>query len=509
LPGFLLVSGIRAAEPSSAPRDTTPWIAISVAELRADLSFLASDALEGRYTPSPGLEVAAEFIASRFREAGLKPGGDHDYFQTAHMTDRIMPKAAARMIVKDSGQTFTIAPDSLQIVNTTDAAHIEDAPVLVVPKMDPQVLTGVDLAGKVILVPLPDFRKMPHQQAIATYSSMQAFNRYVRQSKSAVELVITKQLFPARSKLLPTEASAAHEIPTVAVVSDVLEKFLAHPSASASRTISLDVPAPDNRNVIVKNVIAILPGSDPKLKDTFVLLTAHYDHIGTTETGLPMANPASTQDPNDHIYNGANDDGSGTVSVIEIARALAKLNRHPRRSLVFITFFGEERGELGSAYYVEHPVLPLNKTVADVNLEQVGRTDELDRGKIVPQINTLSLTGFDYSDVTSCFLRAGSQVGVKVYKDAQASDDYFSQSDNAAFAQRGIPAHSISVAFDYPDYHGVRDEWQKIDYSNMARVDRAVAIALLYISNDVKPREWNIANPKTAPFREAQRKSGP
>jgi hypothetical protein len=96
-----------------------------------------------------------------------------------------------------------------------------------------------------------------------------------------------------------------------------------------------------------------------------------------------------------------------------------------------------------------------------------------------------------------------------VYKDAQASDDYFSQSDNAAFAQRGIPAHSISVAFDYPDYHGVRDEWQKIDYSNMARVDRAVAIALLYISNDVKPREWNIANPKTAPFREAQRKSGP
>jgi hypothetical protein len=455
------------------------------------------------------LQVAAEFIASRFREAGLKPGGDQDYFQTAHMTDRIMPKVASHMALKDSGQTFTIAPDSLEIVNTTDAAHIEDAPALLLRTMDPEVLKGVDLAGKVILVPLPDTHDMSRQQVIATYSRMEAFNGAVLRSKAAAELVVAKQLSPLRcSKLLPTAASAAHEVPMLAVVSAVLEKLFAHPSVSASRTISLDVPAPDNRNVIVKNVIAILPGSDPKLKDTFVLLTAHYDHVGTTETGVAIANPASTQDPNDHIYNGANDDGSGTVSVIEIARALANQNRHPRRSLVFITFFGEERGELGSTYYVEHPVFPLNKTVADVNLEQVGRTDELDSGKIVPQIHTLSITGFDYSDVTSCFVRAGRQVGVKVYKDAQASDDYFTQSDNAAFAQRGIPAHSVSVAFDYPDYHGVGDEWEKIDYSNMARVDRAVAIALLYIGNDMKPRQWNVANPKTAPFREAHRKSG-
>ena len=142
---------------------------------------------------------------------------------------------------------------------------------------------------------------------------------------------------------------------------------------------------------------------------------------------------------------------------------------------------------------------------SDLNLEQVGRTDASD-GK---QVNTASLTGYDYSDVTRYVEKAGALTGVKVYKNPEASDVYFTQSDNSPLADKGIPAHSLGVAFEFPDYHGLGDEWQKIDYDNMSRVDRMVALALLNMANDPKAPSWNGQNPNTAPFRDAQKKRKP
>ena len=232
-------------------------------------------------------------------------------------------------------------------------------------------------------------------------------------------------------------------------------------------------------------MIGVLRGSDPALRDTYVLLTAHYDHLGMRPSG-----------PGDRIYNGANDDGSGTVSVMEVARALAQLPKHPRRSIVFMTFFGEEEGLIGSAYYAHHPVFPLAKTVADLNLEQVGRTDSTEG----PQISNASLTGFDYSDLTSFVASAGESTGIRVYKNPRGSDDYFAASDNFSLAEAGVPAETLCVAFDYSDYHAVGDEWQKIDYDNMAKVDRAVALAMFLMADSTQPVHWNENNPKTAPF---------
>jgi Zn-dependent M28 family amino/carboxypeptidase len=494
-----------AAGAGQAPHRPIPAAlsSITASELKGDLSFLSSDALQGRYTPSPGLEIAAEFIASRFREAGLKPGGDDGYFQTAHMIERNMPKSASGRVIDASGQGFTIPPDSLSVLSIGAAAHVNHAPVLFVSMMDPTLLKGLAVSGKAIVVPQPDFRNMSREQFIAAYSKSQVFQDLVQHSKAALEVLITKSSNTPSPQLIPATGGRPDFVPRIGVTGPIGEQ-LRSPNGAVSKAISIDIPAPRDRQVIVKNVIAILPGSDVTLKESCVLVTAHYDHIGTRDTGARLANPASTPNPNDHIYNGANDDGSGTVSVIAIARALAKVNPRPKRSIVFVTFFGEERGERGSAYYVQHPVFAIQKSIADVNLEQVGRTDELEDGKIVPQINTLSVTGFDYSDVSSYLIRAGQQLGVKLYKDAQASDPYFTQSDNAAFAEQGIPAHSVSVAFDYPDYHGVGDEWQKIDYENMARVDRVIGLAVLHIANALNQPRWAAQDPKTARFREAQ-----
>lgn len=230
-----------------------------------------------------------------------------------------------------------------------------------------------------------------------------------------------------------------------------------------------------------RNVVGLLRGSDPALRDTYVILSAHYDHLGMRSAGK------------DRIYNGANDDGSGTVSVIEIASAFAALPNRPKRSILFIAFFGEERGLLGSRFYVKHPLEPLEKTIADVNLEQVGRTDATGG----PQIGTATITGFDFSDIPEILIEAARLEGIRVYKDPRISDPYFSDSDNLPFAEAGIPAHTLTVAADFPDYHKVGDEWQKIDYANMANVDRAIALGLSNLASGAPPPKWNKSDAAT------------
>lgn len=238
----------------------------------------------------------------------------------------------------------------------------------------------------------------------------------------------------------------------------------------------------------VRNVIGILPGSDAKLKDTYVLVTAHYDHLGMREGD------------GDQIYNGANDDGSGTVGVIELARALGRSK--PKRTIVFMCFWGEEMGLQGSRYYCQNPVFPLKQTVCDVNLEQIGRTDDTEG----PRVAEFNLTGFDYTSLAGVFKKSAEPFGVKVTMHPKLSDPYFFASDNAAFAGVGVPANTISTAYEFPDYHRPGDEWAKIDADNMAKIVKSVCVGLWDLANDAKAPIWNEKNPKTARYVAAWKK---
>ncbi len=476
--------------------------AISPDELKGDLSFLASDALRGRFTPSPGLEVAAEFIASKFRAAGLEPGGDHDYFQVAEMVDRHLPSMNSGLTIVVGGHTVTLPAAAITVEATSQSAHLDQAPVVLLPSKDPSLLKGLDFTGKAIvsLESESDAPDMTPDQMRARRRQYRAFDQAAAAAGSLVNVTVLqhKRSFFGAPRLLFADQAAASRTASISVVSEELAKFMSENKA-APASLTVDIPAPQDTKVFVKNVIGILRGSDPLLSKTAVLLTAHYDHIGTVDTATGMTMPTKA-DSADHIYNGANDDGSGTVSVIEIARAIAKFQPRPKRSIVFMTFFGEERGELGSQFYGKHPVFPISQTIADLNLEQVGRTDST-KG---PQLNNASVTGFTYSDLTGFLIRAGKRVGIDVYRDAEASDAYFTRSDNDALAEQGIPAHTLCVAFDYPDYHGLGDEWPKVDYKNMAKVDRMVMLALVDLANTNKPPQWNAQNPKTEPFRAAR-----
>jgi hypothetical protein len=241
--------------------------------------------------------------------------------------------------------------------------------------------------------------------------------------------------------------------------------------------------------VKVRNVIAVLRGSSVALRDTCVVLSAHYDHLGTHDGA-----------GGDSIFNGANDDASGTAAVLEIAAAMARMRVKPSRSVVFAVFDGEEKGLLGSRYYAGHPVFQVEKTVAALNLEELGRTDDVTG----PVLATAYVTGFDYSGVGPILQWAGKLTGVTVTKHTQNSDKFFTGSDNRPLAQMGIPAHTLSVGYVYPDYHKAGDEWQKLDYANMTKVVRAVMLGVLEIANAAKPPQWNAANPRAEVYGKAR-----
>jgi Zn-dependent M28 family amino/carboxypeptidase len=456
---------------------------IRASSLRGDLSYIASDELEGRDSPSRGLDLAADYIAAQFRGAGLEPGVGDSYFQNASMLVE-EPNFSDFELNLSSGNRRFSATQKNAALSLSVAVDLKDQPVFKLDLGDEalvQHLTASQVEGKVVIVEIE-----PRLRA-----RFRPVSRMLRSANPALVIVVDKKGFTTmgrrpRQLVDPKETGSEKASPRITITGEDAARFYAALRSGASNaTASVHIAAPHRTPATLRNVIGVLRGSDPTLRDTCVLLTAHYDHLGMRPDG-----------PGDRIYNGANDNGSGTVSVMEVARALARLPKHPRRSIVFMTFFGEEEGLIGSEYYAHHPVWPLAKTVADLNLEQVGRTDSTEG----PQISNASLTGFDYSDLTSYVQRAGESTGIKVYKNANGSDAYFSQSDNLSLAEVGVPAETLCVAFEFPDYHAVGDEWQKIDYDNMAKVDRAIALAMFLMADSERPVRWNEANPKTAPY---------
>lgn len=492
------LSAQQAAPPFKLTTDTQAMLDhISADSLRGHLSFIASDALEGRNTPSRGLDLAAEYIAAQFRRAGLEPAGDDGYFQTANWFVAERNLDDFELKIQNGQETINVGKSRISLP-PDGALALSHTPIIKVDYKEATAiaaLTPEQTAGKVIIAEIPDYRREERSRWPEMSRAQNEFMSKMNTLKVALVLSVNRSN-PTGSgagpgRLIDPENRQAMSMATTSVPLITVHEpkavtlYDGMKPGSTTAEISLQLPASVDRPVKLRNVIGILRGSDAALKNTYVLVTAHYDHLGVRPDL-----------PGDNIYNGANDDGSGTVSVIELAAALATLKQRPKRSVVFMTFFGEEKGLRGSRYYGRHPVFPIEQTVADVNLEQVGRTDS-DEG---PQIANASMTGYDFSDVGEIFKAAGAIAGVNVYKHERNSDAFFGRSDNQALADQGVPAHTLCVAYVYPDYHGLGDHWDKIDYANMAKVNRGVALGLLMIANNPEAPKWNEANPKAARY---------
>jgi len=237
----------------------------------------------------------------------------------------------------------------------------------------------------------------------------------------------------------------------------------------------------------VHNILAVIEGRDPKLKNEVVFLSAHYDGLGMRgESG-------------DRVLNGANDNASGVAAVLEAARVLQKTRSRARRTIVFALWWGEEKGLLGARHYVQNPVFPLKDTVGMLNLEQVGRTDDAEGARVA----ALAMTGFDFTTLTPTVQAAAQRARVEIQRHPRFSAEFFLRSDNAAFARAGIPAVTLCAAFLFPDYHRPGDEWPKLDYVNMARLTRAIAWSAFAVADAPERPAWQNV-PATDTFRSAQ-----
>ena len=434
---------------------------ISADSLRTNLSYLASDELEGRNTPSHGLDLAADYIAAQFQRAGLDPASNGSYFQPANFDQATVSMEGFQMVLASRGQEIKLSNDEVR-VRSLDGLDLTNAPVLTLPG------NGAipPIAGKVVA---GDERRYGGE----------IFLNELQSRKPALILLIGRSREGLRGRSPNTPVTFLEDVdgnhaPVIRIRQTEAAALIGgNNGANNAVTLSLHVAKPALKEAVLRNVVAILRGSDPALRDQYVLLTAHYDHLGKGPKG---------------IFNGANDNGSGTVSVIEIARGLAALEPHPKRSILFMTVFGEEEGLLGSYYYTHHPLVPLKNTVANINLEQMGRTDE----KTGREAAAFAFTGPSYSNLPEIMGEAAKAEGVSVYKRKDA-DDFFDRSDNFAFAQFGVIAHTIAVAFEYPDYHALGDKLEKIDFANMATVDRGIAAGILRLADEPEAPKWSNA----------------
>jgi hypothetical protein len=240
----------------------------------------------------------------------------------------------------------------------------------------------------------------------------------------------------------------------------------------------LDTVPADRRRVTV-NVVGLLPGKGWNGPDSTILVDAHFDHIGRVGAGPCTATGA------DSICNGADDDASGTVAVLEIARIMKKMPQ-PGRTVVFAATTGEEAGLVGTRYYIDYPVRPLASMAANLEIEMIGRPDTIAVGA-----GRAWLTGFERSNLGETF----QFNGLPILADMRPSQSFFSRSDNVAFARMGIPAHTLSSFNLHTDYHHATDDVSKVDFNHMSALINISARAVWVLTEAPAPRWFNGMRP--------------
>ena len=228
--------------------------------------------------------------------------------------------------------------------------------------------------------------------------------------------------------------------------------------------VKITVPKNNYGKEKVRNVIGVLKGSHPELSKEAIIFSAHLDHIGQSSGN------------GDTIFNGADDDATGVTAVLSLADAYASLSKKPKRTIIFMTFWGEEKGLLGSKYYANNPIWPLEKTVANINIEMIGRPEGGAQEKCW-------MTGWNQSDLGELIKKEAAKIGVEVFEHPKFSAMLYGASDNASFVQKGVVAHSFSAGSLHDDYHQVGDHWQKLELKHMTKVIQGLFIGSLAIAS--------------------------
>jgi hypothetical protein len=429
--------------PTSAPSGG----AVSEASVRSHIEFLASDALNGRASGTRDEWIAATYIAAHLQRLGLEPFGDNGgYVQTI---DIERPQLAAP-----------------PVLSVGDRKYVHGKEVVVA------FMGAIRASG-----PLSKFEAgspVPHGAAILLPELTRA--NFEAVSPAAIVLAKTNGCAPFRTapgalpRVAPRTLGVESRAGRPSCVALDNQTYASVEGMRAGTMVSLEGEAKSAETAHTWNAIARLAGSDPKLSQEVILLSAHLDHLP------PRPNPAAGAD---NIFNGADDDASGSVAVLELAEALSKGPR-PKRTIVFAWFGSEESGGAGSRYFADKPVVPLDRVAANLQFEMIGRPDP----KVPP--HTLWLTGYERSTLGPELARRGA----KLVQDPHPQEDFFFRSDNIQFARRGVVAHTVSSYGLHKEYHTPEDEIRFIDFPHITDSIRSMIAPIRWLADSTFKPEW-------------------
>ncbi|MEP7148972.1 MAG: M28 family peptidase [Acidobacteriota bacterium] len=496
---------------------------ITADQMSSYLHFVASDAMEGRDTPSRGLDTTAEFLKMNLSRWGFKPAGDNGtFFQKIEISSESVDPV--NNLLQIDGRTFNLNSDFFRMAGhdgSANALMVFAGHGWVVKSKNIDAYEGVDVNGKVIVLlgqGFPNRNTITNMPAGVTQTDLTGAKgndwadpvTYAVAHGAAGIILIGSQQFHAgwgqmrgffsRGSMYPTKLrdnvpDETSKLPVAVVSNSVADTIFAGAAAgkdsptpfAIDKTISMTTMS--RRDVKwTQNVVALWEGRDPVLKKEMVAVGAHYDHVGM--------NPNAPGE--DKIWNGADDDGSGTVAVLSIAEALAKSKLRPRRSILFVWHAGEEKGLWGSAYFNKFPTVDIKKVVAQLNIDMIGRSkkpgDTNPRNKELTGANEIYVIGSEMmSSTLGSVVKKTNDGFLKLtydyrYDDPADTNRFFFRSDHFHYAMSGIP---IVFWFDgvHEDYHGPGDSPDKIDYAKMERVARTIFLTMWKVSDlAVRPK---------------------
>lgn len=494
--------------------------------IKAQMYFLAADDLQGRNAGSHEGRIAADYIASEFMRLGLEPvGDDGTYFQNFETVRATVDPVNTTLQMKHPGaeKTFMYGHDfDMQWVAETNNPEEITARVVFVgygvdaPEYGYSDLKGIDLRGNIALALAREPQASdPNSRFKGKWDTLHAYPWYkveqLRKAGAAGVLIVNpKELRrPERIPSAPADymqpgprysqglLTGLWDLPAFSVIPEVANELLSgtgkkiedlqkeidrtyqpHSFVIPNLTVTMRKNFSSREILHARNVIGLLRGTDPALKDEVVTVTGHYDHGGML---------------GNRIYRGADDNASGTIGVLDTAEAYVRGNVHPKRSVLFIVFDAEERGLLGSFYYVDHPSFSLDKTVANLNMDMIGRDEESATWHTTADQNrnSVNIVGTLYNpDLRHTIEASNQEVGLKLdFKtDTDDPEVWFARSDHFGFAEKSIPMVLFNTG-EQPDYHTENDTWDRIDYPKMEKIVRLVFLTSMQLANaDQRPK---------------------
>ena len=476
--------------------------------LKKNIDFLASDSWKGRDTPSPGLDSAAAFIARSFRDLGLTPVNG-SYFQTFSICYKNLEDDNHLIVSRDGTESMyeiktDFIPFDISGDNDVKADLVFAGFGITAPEFQYDDYKDIDVKGKIVLV----FRHEPKEndssckifdgKESTKYSNLREKVKNAHDHGAIGMLVVTEPLnsksirprgfpWPLLSKNMPIDAlplgfciNKKDSIPVVHVGEEVIKgifgsidslkvlqhlidsTLIPHSFGLSLTNVSLKTSVKTIEKYSTKNVIGFLEGADSTLNEQIVVIGAHYDHVG-----LLKEHKAGI----DSIYNGADDNASGTSGVMAIAKGMASMKIKPKRSILFILFSGEEKGLLGSGYYVKDPLFPLKNTVAMLNLDMIGRNSP----------DSLEIVGaIQCPEIAKIIAKENKETDfVLLFRKMDGGSDHWN------FYKNDIPGIFFHSGL-HKDYHQVSDNPDKINAQKAARVSRLAFLTAWYIANDTR-----------------------